>query len=460
MESATKISRRVGRRCSQAKLLAKGALTVLNAGQGLAALAVMTFTLASARQARAQQIVLQNSSETFSEAYAFPFRNSSNVEEIVATGNSTPQGTQWYGCTNNNYSSWQNWNIGYSGDIGDPSGFGRSATSQAVIASIDSSDRGPRWYWTSDPCPASGTPSWQYWVQYTDGSPGTVDYTHTAYDPAYDQMSITWNQVVNGHNRLVVSRINSNFNWLAKWDWSHCSNISNHEVHFLNSVFDSNGDQHIVYKDDTSGFFQYEKYTRTGGFACINKQLGSFSNSPGSCSACSGTPTYVLGGANTCLKQTWNMSIAIANSSLIFTYSTPGSGSCNNTSETRVYESPNLGQTWNWRMVTGCQNSLQPRAAWGFSYSSFQYAFHVLASYAPQNSSQLAQVDWYSHDLGVTWGGQYLTGGYTPTPIGSCYWGDYQGATWDSSSGNMFYDWGGSQVSGGGWPLFGLTAAP
>jgi len=414
--------------------------------------------LGFSREASAQTVLLQNSSQNFSEAYAYSYVSPQGVQEMIAPGIASQSGTMWYACNqNNNYSGWYNWNIGYTGDIGDPSGFSRTTTKQAVLVSLQSNQNGPRWYWSNDACPPSGSPGWYYWNYNTD-STGSVDYTHSAYDPAYDQMAVTYTQNINGKRRMVIGRISSNFEGFT-WYWSGCSNIANHNITVINSTFDANGDEHIVYKDETSGNIQYEKYTRTGGFQCINKVIGPWSNNLGSCATCD-RPTYQLAGQNTCLRQTWAPSIAwddTTGTNLVITYSTPGSGSCQNTSNTRVYQSSDLGNSWSWTMVSGCQNSLQPRATFSYNYMTQQTDIHVVSIYATQSSSQLAQVDWHSINFG-SWSGVYLTSGRTVTPLSGCYWGDYEGAAFDYSNDVVFYDWG--QSGSSTWVLDGLTVTP
>jgi hypothetical protein len=390
----------------------------------------------SAPEAFAQQVVMQNASQNFTEAYAFPFKDAQGLQEMIATANSSSGGTRWYGCENNNYTAFYTTNIGYAGDAGDPSGFARTATGNAVLVALQSSLNGPRWYWTSDPCPSSGSPSWSYWNYNTDTA-GSVDYTHSAYDPVYDQMGVTYTQVVSGTRRMVVGRIPSNFEGFT-WYWNNCSNISGHTIKFVNSTFDSNGTQHLVYLDSTSGQVQYEQYTRTGGYQCINKPIGPYSLPAGSCAGCD-RGTY-QGLASNCLRGTWNGTIASSGSNLVIAYSTPGSGSCGSLNETRMYQSSNSGANWTYASVTGCQNTLQPRVV-----AAANGHFHIISTYAPNGQTQLAQVDWTSTNSGISWSGAYLTGTRSVSPLSGCYWGDYQGAAYDPT-GLMFYDW--AQVSG------------
>jgi hypothetical protein len=61
----------------------------------------------------------------------------------------------------------------------------------------------PRAGWDDRALSASrGSPSWGGWFYQTDNT-GSIDYAHSAYDPYYGQMGITYSQVINGKRRMV-----------------------------------------------------------------------------------------------------------------------------------------------------------------------------------------------------------------------------------------------------------------
>jgi hypothetical protein len=399
--------------------------------RGLAAAACLC-----AAPAWAQQVVVQGSGLELTEPYTFVYTNPLGVTEtIVSTNNgSTILPNLWYGCTNNGYGSWRTpLEIVSPTEGGDTSGFGAS---NAVIVSVRSDSNGINWYWTSEPCPASGNPSWSTGGWVTD-SAHTVDYPNSTYDTNYGQMGVTFSQQVSGHRRMFVGRISSNFSSMSYF-WNSCSNIANDNINLITSVFDDNGDQQIVYADYTTGYIQYEVYRRTTGFACINKRVGSFSFPSPACSSCPGLPTF-NGMSNQCLEANPSPTITFQSGTqnLVISYSTPGSGSCSSQNETRIYNSTNMGSTWSFALVTGCHNSIYTRAA-AAPYASTP-DLHVLSSYSNDNST-FQQVDWRSSN-GVSWGGYYASNPWVPVSFSNCYWGDYNGAAYDSTYNVMFNAW-------------------
>jgi hypothetical protein len=386
----------------------------------------------TARQAAAQQTVVSSGSLLFTEPYAFTFESPTAYEMIVTTGDSgavyghtQTNGTEYYGCTRDG-STWRTFNIGYTGDWSDTSGMSVwiGGVNYAIITSLQAGSNGARWYWSTEPCPASGSPVW-YWWNYPTDTTGTVDYVHSAYDTHYQQMGITYSQIINTYQRMVVGRITSNFEGLY-WYWSGCSNIANHNVNLINSVFDSNGDQHLIYADFTSHNIQHEIYRRSGGFACDNHPIGSFSIPTNTCpqNGCNMGTYYEIGGG--CLTANPSPTIAYDGfGAFVASYSTPGSNGCSTKSETRAYTGNGVpGNSWKFDMVTGCNTSIYTRATWHYATNDAS----IVTMYEPPGSGKLAQANFYTSNGGQSWTGVYTSSAQSYSPIYQCYWGDYQGA--------------------------------
>jgi hypothetical protein len=402
----------------------------------------------------AETTVASSASYEYSEPFAISVYSSTNSrwETVVPFVNLGVTGSWTYSCTTD-YTTWSTKTYTTSNQGPDPTGVYRNAnTNRAVIMTMIDGGTGLRVRQSPGPCATSAT-----WIQndFTLNTNGTFDYPSAAYYGITDTVYVAFTQNTASDRWLNVLKFNSNLSGGTYW-YSNCSNITGF-IGQINAETDSSGNIHLVYNHYSDNTVRHEVfYTATNTFACLNNVVAPLSFPTGTCGSCSGTATY-QGLESNCLKAVNTPSIAIdrgtSPNNLVITTNKPGTGSCAGKDELRVYRSTNSGSSWSWVLVTGCQNSIQPRAAWTGQAGKF----HILSSHVPSGSNQLWTADWLSTNGGANWGGAYMYYRPATRPAGGCWWGDYSAAVADPGHNRMFYGWGTIPAGAPHYQIHGVT---
>jgi hypothetical protein len=421
------------------------------------------------------QVVASDPAHVFAETAAIAVNSTNNVWETVTNYTNGLSGrfdigNFNYACTRNNYGSWNEYNISGFQSGPDPSVIYRSNCPNVRVAYASLYAGTAAWsgitlLLTGEPCRASGNPSW-YASYFPTISDGSADHPWAVYKASTDVIYAVFTQKGDAA-QFTLNVINFN---TAQRFFSNCSNMPSGPGVPVAAI-DSSGDIHIAYWASNNGMYHEVFHTSTNSFHCLNNYIGPIGWQPaGRCTYdCGGAglgplcPTYSTynnlldnaGAAQNCIVMNPVPTIAIDKTAipndLVVAYNTPGSGSCASYSEMRVYRNAGLGNgAWDYRMVTGCQNSIFPQAMpwWVDGYSSTADLFYILSSYSV--GGYLYGTEWTSSNGGLNWSGTYYPSAYRPTPtpaqqcaeMSRCFIGHYDAAAADIPHNKRFYDWG------------------
>lgn len=314
---------------------------------------------------------------------------------------------------------------------------------------------------TTEPCPAAcATPTWSKCDagQFTNNSP---DYPTLLWKS--DQVWF----VADDAGLLTVVRINEP--WTDPCSTNHYAFSAGNKAFAPRAAFDSSGRIHIVYDDQNGPLIRHVTFdTNTLTWSSVHDIGPSVWGSAGStCTDGTGSCSDVTlaGFASNCLKTRSFPDIAIdktANpNTIVVTYNTQGSGSCNIYQEQRWYRSTGAGTAWTWQVVTGCKTSVHTGVR---HYSDSGVAgltghFTARSSYRPTNTGSLQEVKWKTTDGGLTYAAGFgfthfrtVTGPIPANPA-SCWWGDYEGIAADTAHSSFVYSWASNQNPGPDWVI-------
>jgi hypothetical protein len=396
------------------------------------------------------------------ESTASAFQAADGTWEMFDSSNSTG-GRFDYSCTANAYTTWCQNAIflgsgGPSAAIGDTNSV--SAQGFLYAVSLRAEQSGFWFFRTQDPCPGrSGSClnslPWQVSLEGV-GATGSIDFPDIIKNPVNGDVWIVYRRN-DTTGKIALARFSNGQTWntnLAVFE-DNCAGLAGFGLDRVRAAFDSSGNIHIVYQDFSHSQIKHEVFsTATNTYQCKLNVIGPYSL-PTSCGC--GFPG--IPGPTSCLRSliapTITVDQDISPNVLLVAYETPGSGTCTNKTETRIYRSTNAGASWTFQVVTGCQTSVQPRIAFPNQVGETAGVAQMMSTYNVTGLTTLSQVAWRSPDFGVSWSGVHISPERTVTNLGGCYSGDYNGIAPDSAHGSYFYSW--SQLSGTNWVNRGLA---
>jgi len=218
-----------------------------------------------ARALIAENWFAQASGRSLSEPYTFTvYGRPSSRWELVTSFNGAAGNEFFYGCSIDGQSSDTTWQFTVGGSqfrTGDTSGFGKGQFSpaspfMAYIAELTTDLSSIRYYYSSDPCPPSGVPSWSIGsFSFPTLKAGSLDYPHSFYGDAFDQGWVAFTGSLSSSNQRTIGVIDVASNsGPGQYTMMTCDN---HVNQYPNGVVDSNGDIHFVYNDATFNQVKY-----------------------------------------------------------------------------------------------------------------------------------------------------------------------------------------------------------
>jgi hypothetical protein len=408
--------------------------------------------------------------EHLTEPYSYPVEVGSTWETMTSFNDGTGAGRR-YACSRDGGTTWSQRLISQTvDDCCDTSGFFRSAagaSSKAYITAVG--PNGPRWYWSAEPCPATGSAAWTSFEPSFSGALTPPDYVFGIYDEFNDTVWATWTSedVTSGDITVFAGVLNG---FSVNYGGVYCRDSGTSWNAFSNGVFDASGHLHLVFLDEISGEL---RYIRAAGqpnalgptFDCSTlRTIGPHNGSGSNCASQPGNST-IPGVGNGCLRDTFNASIAVdrtdSNTIMIVTHSA-NDPSCPGLPEGLVYGSDDGGNSWGMWAYFPCNVAVQPRIAAVYTPTLPAQAgrFHMMFSYSPPGSGNLEQVDLLTPDGGFTFPATVMTPQRSVQPVSGIYWGDYVGVTADLGRNQMFYTWGELNPATGLWRIRGITNDP
>jgi hypothetical protein len=410
----------------------------------------------------AEKTIDSASGVNLTETSATAFQAADGTWEMFDSANSAA-GRFDYSCTANNYTTWCTNAIflgsgGASAAIGDTNSV--SAQGYVYAVSLRAEQSGFWFFRTKDPCPGragvcQNSLPWDVSLEVV-GANGTIDFPDIIKNPINDDVWIVYRRN-DTTGKIVLARFQNGQIWntnLAVFE-DNCAGLTGFGLDRVRAAFDSSGNIHIVYQDFSHSQIKHEIFsTATNTYQCKLNVIGPYAL-PAICGC--GFPG--IPGPTSCLRSLIAPSITIDQHTnpniLLVAYETPGSNSCANKTETRIYRSTNGGTSWTFQTVTGCQTAVQPRIAFPNQVGEIPGVVQMMTTYNTTGLTTLSQVAWRSADFGVTWSGTFISPERTVTNLGNCYSGDYNGIAPDSAHGSYFYSW--SQLSGANWVNRGLA---
>jgi len=322
-----------------------------------------------------------------------------------------------------------------------------------------------------NPCPAGcGGAGWD--VCAWNDLPGVdrIDFPQILDHPGSEDMWMVANTEAGGH--LLVGRIKyQGCQSLTTWT-VNCPGLATEYLMRQRATM-VGYDIWITYLNWSWRRFEFLKFdTATQSFDCNSRRIvAPFNDFTSSCNCYQG----LEGATDSCLGGDYYASIDVSSPTDPYAHAVvavpvQGSGACSSDYELRIYRSTDQGNSWSWRLVTGCQNSVHPSVAYARTPEGGSTAnlVHVMSMHEYPNGASpygLRPVRWRSADDGLTWVGWYIgTAQYSfpdiPfAPGGHCYWGDYGALSADMVNDTMYYSWGNGDVAAD-WVIRGQGVDP
>jgi hypothetical protein len=396
--------------------------------------------------------VLGISQVDFVEPAAAAFKNGSGQWSMVVASNQLGgTGNYAFGCTNDTYNTYCNWNLtaGAGTPAGDPSLlFDGFFLHKFEINLQGNSYSGLLHGYTGNPCPSGcATPTWSWSVI----QPGVaLDFPNVAQGGG--KVWAVANTIVSPA-QLVMIRMDSQ---TTSTPYTNPCDPTN-KTQFAAMEAGDDGFLHVVYYDLTYNLVRTIKFNMAspGWWCSTRKTIGPWSPATGSGPGCD-RKTYV-GFQSSNIRQTLGATIAIDTSAnpdtLVVAYSTDQTppSSCSGKTEARIYRSTTNGDSWSLAFVSGCQTALQAKvkAACTPTAGCRTGFFQVLTAYDADQSNPsnpgVGGLRYQSTDGGVTWGNVAISLQRALVPLAgvnsACFWGDYLAVASDRTHGSFFHAW-------------------